>query len=320
MAFDVLDHFAGTGWGVACKRLGLSEAGVEIMPEAVRSRDAAGMATVYNDVWAGLSDPSLVPGHRIYLASPPCQTFSTAGSGSGRDALNAVVGLIRSGAYKNPETLRHDGSVLGDDRTALVLAPLAHIHAHRPVFVAMEQVPAVLPVWEEYAKVLRHDYGYSVWVGILEASEYGVPQVRKRAYLIARRDGGVATPPEKSNHSVTMFDALGWGITDRPSPTLTSHLGVTRSPSGTQRVYLDAINRGAFVFKAVEPVPSRVAKNGIGSMYAPNTVNISSEEGAVLQTYPRDFPFQGSKTVVDLQIGNAVPPLVAQRILEGFLA
>lgn len=315
--YDVLDHFAGTGWGVACRALGLREAGVEIMPEAVASREAAGFETIYNDVWAGLQNPSLVPEHRIYIASPPCQTFSTAGHGSGREALDQVVGLVEEEAYKDAPTLRKRGEQLGDDRTALVLAPLAHIWAHRPEFVALEQVPTVLPVWGAYATVLT-DLGYSVWTGILNSEDYGVPQTRKRAYLIARRDGKTARAPKTSTYRPTMFDALGWGLTTRPSPTLTSHLGVTRSPTGTQRVYLDAIERGEFVFKPVPPKASRVAKNGIGSMYAPNTVNVTSEEGAVLMSYPRDFPFQGSKTMIDLQIGNAVPPAVSKAVLRGF--
>ena len=316
--FDVLDHFAGTGWGVACKSLGLREAGVEIMPAAVATREAAGFTTIYHDVWDGLEDASLVPPHRIYVASPPCQTFSTAGHGRGRDALDQVISLIRSGAYQDASTLRTRGVELGDDRTALVLAPLAHIWGHRPLFVALEQVPSVLPVWEEYAKELAQ-IGYSVWTGFLNSEDYGVPQTRKRAYLIARRDGEVERPPKKSTLQVTMRDALGWGLTHRASPTLTSHLGVTRSPSGTQRVYLDAIARGEFEFKPVPPVESRVAKNGIGSKYAPNTVNITSQEGAILMSYPADFPFQGSKTVIDLQIGNAVPPAVAEAVLKGFL-
>jgi hypothetical protein len=48
-----LDLFAGTGWGVACQSLGIHEQGVEIMPEAVASREAAGMETIYRDVWHG---------------------------------------------------------------------------------------------------------------------------------------------------------------------------------------------------------------------------------------------------------------------------
>lgn len=317
--YDVLDHFAGSGWGVACRALGLREAGVEIMPAAVATRYAAGFDTVYNDVWDGLTNPSIVPKHRIYVASPPCQTFSPAGKGSGRGAFGEVQKLISSGAYKASESLKIAGVQLGDDRTALVLAPLAHIWYHRPEFVALEQVPTVLPVWREYAKVMQ-GLGYSVWTGILDSANYGVAQVRKRAYLIARKDDRTVLPPKKIGGRITMYEALGWGLTDRPSPTLTSHLGVTRSPTGTQRVYLDAIDKGQFVFKPVTPQPSKVAKNGIGSKYAPNTVNISSGEGAILMSYPRDFPFQGSKTMIDLQIGNAVPPKVATAVLEGFLS
>lgn len=120
-----------------------------------------------------------------------------------------------------------------------------------------------------------------------------------------------------------MFEGLGnreaWGLTNQPSPTITSHLGVTRSPSGTQRVYLDAIEQGSFEFKPVDPVPSKVAENGIGSKFAPNTVNIDTNEGGILQGYPGGFPFQGSKTSKHLQIGNAVPPPVAEAVLRGFM-
>lgn len=318
MKYDVLDHFAGTGWGLACQWLGLKEAGVEIMDDAVSSREAAGMDTVYRDVWDGLNNPEIVPEHSIYVASPPCQTFSTAGSGTGRIALDRVISMIRTGTYRNVNLLIASIPDLGDDRTALVLAPLAHIHVHRPRYVALEQVPGVLPVWEAYARVLREEYGYSVWTGFLDAADYGVPQMRKRAYLIARRDGETAKPPTRKP-KVTMHEVLGWGFTDRQAPTITSHLGATRSPTGTQRVYIDAIQAGRFVMKPVSPIPSKVAKNGIGSMYAPNTVNVDSSEGAVLQSYPRDFPFQGSKTSVDLQIGNAVPPRVAEAVLRLFL-
>lgn len=44
-------------------------------------------------------------------------------------------------------------------------------------------------MWEAYAEVLR-DQGYSVVMGIMHAEQYGVPQTRKRAILIARQDGG----------------------------------------------------------------------------------------------------------------------------------
>ena len=65
-----LDLFAGTGWGVACKALGIQELGVEIMPAAISSREAAGFDTVFEDVWDGLDNPSIVPDHNLLIASP----------------------------------------------------------------------------------------------------------------------------------------------------------------------------------------------------------------------------------------------------------
>lgn len=311
-----LDVFAGTGVGVACQRLGIEEFGVEIWDPAVATREAAGMVTSYLDAWeielaAGLE-------HDMEWFSPPCQTFSVAGRGTGRKALDNVVSLIEDGAWKNIDVLRKRAESLGDDRTGLVLTPLSYAYRYRPTYVALEQVPTVLPIWEAmrpYFAVL----GYSVWTGILNSVDYDVPQSRKRAYLIARRDGLTARPPKTKRFEGSMADVLGWGLTDRVSPTLTGHLGVTRSPSGTQGIYLDAIERGAFIFKPVPPKASTVARNGIGSKFAPNTVNVDVNEGGLLQTYPDGFPFQGNSSEKQLQVGNAVPPKVAEAVLRGFM-
>src|SRR5690606_16247200 len=93
----------------------------------------------------------------------------------------------------------------------------------------------VLPVWEAYAEVLRAE-GYSVATGNLHAEQYGVPQTRKRAILVARLNGEAKLPtpthsryynrtPEKLDDGVLpwvcMADALGWGMTARPSMTVT---------------------------------------------------------------------------------------------------
>jgi len=230
-----LDLFAGTGWGVALQARGIREGGVEIMPEARASRAAAGMETIYHDVWDGLlSDDPVVFAHSLQIASPPCQSFSLAGKGAGRAALDDVLRAIDDRAYEQPARLRALGAET-DDRTALVLTPLAHVHRDRPMFVTWEQVPPVLPVWEVCAAVMR-DMGYSVWVGIIRAEQYGVPQTRRRAVLIARADGIDAAPPtpthsryyEREPHRldvgvlpwVSMAEALGWGMTARPYPTV----------------------------------------------------------------------------------------------------
>jgi DNA (cytosine-5)-methyltransferase 1 len=115
---------------------------------------------------------------------------------------------------------------------SLVVEPARFIHACRPEWVAMEQVPAVLPLWKVYAEELRK-LGYSVWYGKLNAADYGVPQTRIRAILIASRVRRVQRPmpthydPGKGMQLfgspwVSMTEALGFGASVRPSPTVTA--------------------------------------------------------------------------------------------------
>ena len=48
-------------------------------------------------------------------------------------------------------------------------------------------------------------------------------------------------------------------------------------------------------------------------------VRVTEAEGSALQSFPQPFPFQGSRSKRFLQIGNAVPPLLAEHILSTFL-
>jgi DNA (cytosine-5)-methyltransferase 1 len=193
------DLFAGAGgWDVAADWLDIHARGVENMKEARATRDAAGLTTIHDDVWTfkpqyrGLTDAEVYAQQRAagashmvaliasgLIASPPCQTFSQAGKGSGRKALDDVLALLPEVATMTLAELRTAGEVFGDDRTALVLTPLWFALHHPYRWLAWEQVPTVLPVWEACAEVLR-EAGFSVWTGNLHAEQYGVPQTRKR--------------------------------------------------------------------------------------------------------------------------------------------
>jgi DNA (cytosine-5)-methyltransferase 1 len=210
------------------------------MDAAIQTREANGFSTIYNDVWDGLENPDVVPDYDLLIASPPCQGYSLAGKGSGRKALDDVLGMIEAEAYKDHATLRNYAEHGVDDRDVLVLSPLAYIWRDKPSAVALEQVPAVLPVWQAYAEAMR-EWGYSVDVANLQAEQYGVPQTRKRAILVARLDGGesegalLPTPthsryyprtPDKLDSGVkkwvSMYEALSWGTVDQPSHTVTA--------------------------------------------------------------------------------------------------
>lgn len=332
----VLDLFAGSGVGVAIQNLGAEEFGVENMKEAIATRTANGMKTVYENVWDAHKAEMMVRAWRAagikwtLWASPPCQTFSLAGNGVGRKALDDVLGIIARKQYIDMAELREQAALLGDERIGLVLSPFHYAVRFRPTYIAFEQVPPVLPVWEAMAVELR-ELGYSVWVGILHSEQYGVPQTRKRAILMARNDGGVAKPPTPTHSKyynrtpekldvgvekwVSMERGVGWGWQNRPAPTVLGAgvhgaSGVELFDRGSRAKMLDGIVTGAFI------------RNGrvVNPKTALDPLRLAPEESAMLQSYPEGFAFSGNKSRRFLQSGNAVPVLLAQHILEALWA
>jgi DNA (cytosine-5)-methyltransferase 1 len=324
------------------------------MPEAVATRAAAGFKThEVGDVWE-FDFASARGEYDGLIASPPCQTFSTAGKGAGRKALDDVLYLVRTGAWKSLDFLRN-GHVLGDERTALVLTPLHAAWEMRPEWLAWEQVPTVLPVWEACAEELR-SWGYSVWTGNLQAEQYGVPQTRKRAFLIAHREREVVPPapthsryysrsPEKLDPGVqkwvSMAEALLFSeIVDPHSGDetpigLRSNYGTGGDPAkrGERELVEPAgtvtskIDRNKWIY--VRPgttvnADPRISKPGrhdpnVSGSQQKDAIRVTVQEAGVLQSFPADFPWQGSKTKQYLQCGNAVPPLLAEAVLRSVL-
>lgn len=79
------------------------------------------------------------------------------------------------------------------EMSMLVVEPLRWALALQPDYLAWEQVPPVLEFWELCASILG-TLGYSTWTGVLSAEQYGVPQTRKRAILMASKVGEVKPP------------------------------------------------------------------------------------------------------------------------------
>ncbi|WP_212742652.1 MULTISPECIES: DNA cytosine methyltransferase [unclassified Microbacterium] len=256
-----------------------------------------------------------------------------AGNGEGRAALDDVLTAIDEERWKDAASL-HGLTEHMDPRTALVLTPLAHIWGHRPELVALEQVPEVLPVWHAIARVLRR-FGYSVWAGILRAEQYGVPQTRKRAILMARLDGKVSPPtPTHSRYYsidptlldpgvkkwVSMAEALGFegegrvlrsNYSDGSTGELGERDGVEPAPTLTSKA-----DRMKWVARKAMGA-GRVERHGEQSG---TSLRLTYLEAAALQSFPTDMAWPGNQGERFLAIGNAVPPLLAQAVLSALLA
>ncbi|MFI2225054.1 DNA cytosine methyltransferase [Streptomyces fradiae] len=328
----VLDLFAGPGgWSEGLRALGLRDVGIENDVIACATRAAAGHATIRADVAAYPTAPlrGKVAG---LIASPPCQTFSAAGRRTGAEDMElchqALEDLARGRDTR--DVLR---DACADARSLLVVEPVRYALAVRPEWVALEEVPAVLCLFRHMAGILR-GAGYSVWTGVLNAADYGVPQTRRRAFLLASRIRP-ASPPVPTHAEnpgpdtlfgpalkpwVTMADALGWGYTKRPAPTIT---GGGAGTGGAEP--LGNASRKAMRAAMADPHhwawkrPAYTLSGTVGHVGGKQTgghLNLEPEEGACLQSFRKGYPFQGNKGQRSLQIGNAVPPLLATAVLR----
>ena len=237
-----VDLFAGPGgFSEGLRMLGHSEIGVEWDDAACATARAAGHERLQADV--SELDPLSLPPTEGLIASPPCPTFSSAGNGNGRLLTDLILSCARefaAGRDTRAEARAAATEVLAktEDRTRaerdaamsiLVVEPLRWALARRPTWIALEQVPPVLPIWRAFAEILR-EHGWHVWTGILEAERYGVPQTRERAILMAHRDRQPHPPapthqryvpgePQRHDFTlegeilpwVSMAEALGWG-------------------------------------------------------------------------------------------------------------
>ncbi|WP_194814762.1 DNA cytosine methyltransferase [Nocardia sp. XZ_19_385] len=214
----ILDLFAGPGGlDVAAHFLGLKSLGIEWDGNACETRYAAGLPTIHADVRVMREDrfDQIPKSVDILAGGPPCQSFSVAGTGAGRRALETVKRFIHRlvDEDENEAEIDEDLRALDDPRTALVLEPLRWLlkaidtDDRNPYeVIVLEQVPAVMPLWEVYAQILRGGEGrlggvkYEAECWQLKTEEYGVPQTRTRAVLIARRPGRGAVEAIPTTH------------------------------------------------------------------------------------------------------------------------
>lgn len=332
----VVDLFAGPGGlDLGARRLGIDPLGIEWDEDTCQTRRAAGLVTLQKDVAAlhpyeDVAAPYCPDGVRGLMGSPPCPSFSGGGLKLGRQDTPHVMRCARELAAGEDTRARHRAACL-DARSMLTVEPLRWALALTPEWIVCEQVPAVLPLWELVASLLRDHGWHSTWVGVLRAEQFGVPQTRERALLVAHRSRSVASPePTHARFGddveedlfgvrarcVGMADVLdGWDVDAR--------VGFPRrNDRDDGAAYRIRDTRGAAqpAFALTEKARSW-RRWRAGEQITPRTgVALALSEAAVFQTFPADYPLRGSRTSCFLQVGNAVPPLLAEHVLRTVVA
>ncbi len=245
----IVDLFAGAGgWDEGLLELGYEAVGIDNDRWACATARAAGHERVEADI-AALDPEAFAPVWGL-IGSPPCQAYSTAGKGLGKIDKPQVIACaheIAAGHDTRAERL----AACRDSRSLLTVEPLRWALALRPRWIALEQVPPVLELWSLFAGLLA-GHGYEATAGVLSAERFGVPQTRKRAYLVASLDGPAELPvpthrsynPRRPGHVreeerellpwVSMAEALGWAR-DAVTHTNNQTNGGSR-PKGLSRV------------------------------------------------------------------------------------
>jgi DNA (cytosine-5)-methyltransferase 1 len=252
----------------------------------------------------------------LVSAGPPCQPFSKSANWS-------------------PNGLRR----LDDPRANPLQNFMDFISNALPRCVLIENVEGFrgegLHFVKSHLKKINRTHGtaYRINEAILNAADYGVPQMRRRLFVVAFRDGrkfNFPTPTHVEN-PVTCWDAIGrMEIKKRADLALKGRWAklLPSIPEGSN--YLWHTNRGggeplfgwrtrywSFLLKLAKSqpswtIPAQPAQNA-GPFHWRNR-QLRTAEMLKLQTFPRSVFVSGDRAARQRQIGNAVPPLLGEII------
>jgi DNA (cytosine-5)-methyltransferase 1 len=222
------------------------------------------------------------------------------------------------------------GRQLGaDDERDLFPQALRLVKQCEPTAVMLENVPGLSQARfasyrEQVLHELQDELGYRADWQVLNACEFGVPQLRPRFILIAMRSdayehfewpSAVGTRPTVGEALHDMMAEDGWKGADTWAekakgigPTLVGgsrkhggpDLGPTRAREAWSKLGVD----GRGLADARPPADAPVD-------YMPR---LTLEMAAAIQGFPTDWKFYGRKTASYRQIGNAFPPPVARAV------
>lgn len=300
----VVSLFSGAG-GLD---LGFKMAGHEIVwandnfPEAVETyKKNLGDHIVCEDIYN--IDVSKIPVCDIVIGGFPCQGFSIA------------------------NMKRH----ADDSRNELYKMLIKVITEKQPKFFVAENVKGIISL--EHGEVIKmimdnfNSIGYTAVYKVLNAADYGVPQLRNRVIIVGVRNGvdfkyeyPKPTHNENGTDGLKKWVSVGEAMKNIPDPDQPNNI-LNHTYSKFKLKFNGYI--GNRMIAPDKPAPTVTArgddKGGVVVLHHPNNQRrMTCRELAAVQSFPLDYEFIGNRSSIYRQIGNAVPPLLGKAIAEQF--
>lgn len=338
--YNVIDLFCGCGgFSLGFEKAGFNIClGIDIWKDAINTfqHNHTGSKTLIADL-SVLQPYETLPyldGNHIdvIIGGPPCQGFSIAGK--------RIVDDIRNKLYTN----------------------FVHfVSFFRPEAFVMENVPNILSIGRGAVRdsIIKDfsELGYTVEYRIMTASDYGVPQNRRRAIFVGMKEGlhfsfPLAYESEKVTSAEALSDLPEYSVADGeeyPFPPQSGYQILMRTNSNKlynhqatvhNQKTIDIISLvpdgGNYKDLPIELQDTRkvhIAWTRLNSTKPGFTIDTghrhhfhysynripTARESARIQSFPDDFLFTCSRTSQLKQIGNAVPPLMAEAIARSLL-
>ncbi len=334
-SFTFIDLFSGCG-GLSS---GLEMAGhrcllgVDANKEAIQSFAANHQeAAVYLGDIKKLSEKKLkelLRGQKVdmVVGGPPCQGFSTVGKGVVEDQRNLLFKeFIRIVKATNPKV------ILFENVTGLV---------------AKKNQPVLNKIFQYFERL-----GYNMDARVLSAEEFGVPEKRRRTIIMGVKGGEclfpVATHGTRAGNKVRTVAEAFKNLKARDGRVYNHDVKLAQIkktedverlkfiPAGRGiryeadekeflpkklrfKVDWEALRENRFRQTRLQRLPltepSPTILTARTSYYHPKEARyLTPREAAACQSFPNDFIFHGSQTAIFRQIGNAVPPLLAEAL------
>ena len=252
-------------------------------------------ARFYNTCREGLKGRQLT----LIAGGFPCQGFSMAGN-----------------------------RIVDDPRNSLYKEMLEIVKTLQPLYVVCENVVGLRTMLggSVERKIISdfREAGYEMNVTTLRAANYYVPQKRDRVIFIGNRIGATNYHPQPlltPSEYISTGEAIGDLIT-HPVDEAFNHLPTKHSPEMEARIR--AVPEGQSLYKGYsdawkkcpwDEASCTIKENHGGVNLHPKLPRVlTAREMARLQSFPDNFIFEGRKNKQLIQIGNAVPPLLAKAI------